>query len=552
MPRSESPGGGLRLNLTLKLAIAVVASFTALVALFSYLSLREHRRHSEELVVISADRVSDLIQRSTRYQMLHNDREALYQMINALGAEPGMRRVRIFNEEGRISFSTDQSEVNTVVDKRAEACYACHAQAAPLTRLDRPDRSRIFSEPEIGRVLGIIRPIENESACSNSACHAHPPGRRILGVIDANLSLAAVDLQLAEYRDHLLLLTGLAVLLASLVSVAFILVVVHRPVRELMAGIKKVAAGDLSRRLPVHSADELGELAAAFNKMTQDLARAQNEITAWTHTLEDRVEKKSRELERAYVGLVASEKMASLGKLAATVAHEINNPLFGILTYSRLALKDLDKETANGAERDQARERLRIIERESKRCGEIVKNLLTFSRQAPPERQPQNLTEIIRRTEALVRHQMKLQGVELVEKLAPGVPACPCDGDQVQQVLLVLLVNAVEAMPRGGRLDVEAEWDQASSSVLVRVSDTGVGIAPEALPHIFEPFFTTKEDQLRTGLGLAVARNIAEQHGGSLPVVSRPEAGARFTLSLPIEPAVSSGQPTTEVVNDRS
>ena len=183
MKLPESSGGRLKLNLTLKLAIAVVASFTAFVGLYSYLGLREHRRHSEDLVVISADRVTDLIQRSTRYQMLHNDRTALYQMINSIGSEPGMRRVRIFNEEGRISFSTDASEVDTVVDKQAEACYACHAQAAPLTRLDRPDRSRIFPEPGVGRVLGIIRPIENEPACSNSTCHAHPPGRRILGVI---------------------------------------------------------------------------------------------------------------------------------------------------------------------------------------------------------------------------------------------------------------------------------------------------------------------------------------------------------------------------------
>ncbi len=552
MYRTGSPGGGLRLNLTLKLAVAVVAGFTVLMALFSYLSLREHRRHSEELILINADGVSDLIRRSTRYQMLHNDREALYHMINALGSEPGMRRVRIFNEEGRISFSTDQREVNAVVDKRAEACHACHAQAEPLARLDRPDRSRVFSEPGGGRVLGIIRPIENEPACSNAACHAHPPGRRVLGVIDAHLSLAAVDQQLAEYRDHLLMLTGLAVLFASLVSVGFILAVVHRPVGALMAGIRKVAVGDLSHRLPVYSRDELGALAESFNRMTEDLARARSENAAWTHTLEDRVSQKNQELERAYSGLVASEKMASLGKLAATVAHEINNPLFGILTYSRLTLKELERDTAGAAGCEKVKERLRIIERESMRCGEIVKNLLAFSRRTPPHRQPHDLAAIMRRTVALVRHQMELQGVELVEKIAPDLPGCPCDGDQVQQVLLVLLVNAVEAMPRGGRLELEARLDPDSSSVLVRVSDTGAGIEPEALPHIFEPFYTTKEDQLRTGLGLAVARNIAEQHGGSLTVVSRPETGAEFTLSLPAGPAVPTGQTPTEALNERS
>ena len=171
----------------------------------------------------------------------------------------------------------------------------------------------------------------------------------------------------------------------------------------------------------MHSEDELGELAASFNKMTEDLARAHAEITAWTRTLEDRVERKTQELEQAYTGLVASEKMASLGKLAATVAHEVNNPLFGILTYSRLVLKDLEEaELGLRRPRPQAVEQLRIIERESKRCGEIMKNLLAFARQSPPRRQPQDVNVLVRRALVLVRHQLELQGVELCRQPCPG------------------------------------------------------------------------------------------------------------------------------------
>ena len=537
--RADKPMAGqsnriVGLNLTAKLALAVVASFTAFVLLFSYLSLRQHRVHSEELILQSADRITDLLQRTTRYQMLHNDREALYHMIQAAGTEPGMRRVRIFNEEGRVSFSTDQREVGQVVDKKAEACYVCHAREEPLRKLNRPDRARIFTEANGERVLGMIQPIENEPACSNATCHAHPPERQILGVIDANLSLASVDQQLASYRRHLYWLTGLAVLLGSAVSVGFILLVVHRPVRELIAGTKRVAAGDLTHRLPVRSGDELGELAASFNRMTEDLARAHAEITAWARTLEQRVEQKTQELEKAYTSLVVNQKMASLGKLAATVAHEVNNPLFGILTYSRLVQKELANNQLTPEVKERLLDQLKTIERESNRCGELMKSLLAYARQSPPRKEPQDLNLLISRAIKLVRHQAELQGVELIENLAPDLPRCLCDADQVQQAALALLVNALDAMPQGGRLEVTTRRDPSGTAAEIRVKDNGPGIPPDILPHIFEPFFTTKEDQHRTGLGLAVANSIAEHHGGALRVETKLEVGSEFILSLPL------------------
>jgi two-component system NtrC family sensor kinase len=534
MTAEQRPRRSIRFNLTLKLALAMVTSLSSFVALFGLLALNEHRRHSEELVVQSADRVTDLIQRSTRYQMLHNDRAALYEMIKAIGTERGIRLVRIFNEEGRVSFSTDPREVDRVVDKRAEACYKCHAQEAPLTRLDRPDRARTFQDEAGQRVLAMIRPIENEPSCWTAACHYHPPERRILGVIDAHLSLADVDAQLASFGRNMALLIGLAVLFGSLLAVGFIFLVVHRPVQDLMAGTKRVAAGDLNHRLSVRTSDELGELAASFNKMTEDLARAQQEILAWNRTLEQRVEAKTLELEQAYSNLVANEKMASLGKLAATVAHEVNNPLFGILTYARLVIKELEKNHLTEEARAKAIEQLRIIERESKRCGELMKTLLAYARQAPPHKQAQDLNVLVRRALELVRHQAELQGVEIVEKLMPGLPRCLCDAGQVQQIVLALLVNALDAMPRGGRIEVVTETDAAGSAAVIRVRDTGPGIPPAILPHIFEPFFTTKEDQHRTGMGLAVARTLAEHHGGGITVKSSPEEGTEFEVVLPL------------------
>jgi two-component system NtrC family sensor kinase len=362
-------------------------------------------------------------------------------------------------------------------------------------------------------------------------------------VIDANLSLDFVDAQAGEHQAHLVYSTGAAGLAASLLSIAFIFVVVYRPVTDLTAGTHRVAGGDLNYRLPVHSDDELGELAESFNAMTEQLAAAHAEITDWTRTLEERVQKKTVELERAHSSLLASEKLASIGKLAATVAHEVNNPLFGILTYARLTRKEAESSELDAARKQQMVEQLQIIERESRRCGDIMRNLLTFARQAPSHRERNDLNTPIERALALVRHRLDLQGIELKLALAPGLPPANCDTSQIQQAILVLLVNAAEAMPEGGTLTVETTA-AGEDSVAIRVRDTGSGIPPGLLSQIFEPFFTTKEDQQRTGLGLAVARSIIEQHGGRIEVCSTPRQGTEFVVTLPAE--AGAGAPCIE------
>jgi two-component system, NtrC family, sensor kinase len=517
--------GPIRLGLAAKLAICVVTGTAAFFTIFGFINLRIERRHSQDLVLQAADRITDLILRSTRYEMLHNDREGLYNVIQEIGSEPGIRRIRIFNKEGRVTLSTDAREIGRVVDKKAEACYGCHAQSAPLAKLNRPDRARIFTEKQGERILGVVRPIENSPGCSNNGCHVHPATQRVLGVVDANLSLATVDAQMAQHQAALAWFLAGAIVFGSLVAIIFIWIVVYRPVKELIQGTHRVAGGDLEYRLPIRSDDELGDLASSFNKMTAEVAGEQAHI-------EEQVRRKTAELERIHKTLLSSEKMASIGKLAATVAHEINNPLFGILTYARLVQRELLKHEIPG--RDELAAQLETIERESKRCGDLVKSLLTFGRQAPSHRELNDLNSVVRRAVSLVKHKLELQNIDLQENLAPDLPAVECDANQMQQVLIVLLVNASEAMPKGGRVEVSTAFDPASEEISVRVKDTGSGIPEDVLPRIFDPFFTTKEDQNRTGLGLAVAHSIVEQHAGEISVRSTAGEGTEFTVALPV------------------
>ena len=353
----------------------------------------------------------------------------------------------------------------------------------------------------------------------------HQASQRVLGIIDADLSLELVEQQIRQHLANLTWFLLGAVAFGCAAAVGFMWVVVHRPVKELIDGTHRVAGGDLEYRLPVRSDDELGDLAASFNRMTAEVGGVQAKI-------EEQVRRKTLELEKVHKTLLRSEKMASIGKLAATVAHEINNPLFGILTYARLVLRELLKHEV--PQRDEMAEQLQTIERESKRCGDLVKNLLTFSRQAPSVREPNDLNTVVHRAVLLVKHKLEMQNIAFEEKLAEHLPPVLCDSNQIQQVILVLLMNASEAMGKGGQLEVSTGFDSGTEQGVVRVKDNGSGIPPDVMPRIFDPFFTTKEDQNRTGLGLAVAHSIVEQHGGEITVRSEPGLGTEFQVGLPM------------------
>ncbi len=529
-------------TLSAKLNLLLLGAMVVIFALLGCLTVRLHRSHLEQNTLLSAERISDVIKQSTTDYMLRNDRKGLYRTIQTIASQPGMEKIRIFDQDGRIAYTTDTAELNGVVDKKAEACYACHQQSQPLTRLNRPDRFRIYRNSPGARVLGIITPIENQPACSSAECHAHPANQQILGVIDTNLSLAHADLQLAESSRRMIVYTACALLLIACVSWVFIREVVGKPIQALRRGTQRLTGGELGYQIGSRSQDEIGDLARSFNEMSRRLQAEQNQNLAWTHTLEARVEQKTSELKCAHAHVLHTEKMASLGKMAAVLAHEINNPLSGILTYSKLLRRWVERDwstgggdgiNAQGARHQEIRDALDLITSESRRCGDLVKNLLTFARATPMNLEPANLNEVIDRSLRLVQHQLDLGGIQAQLKLDSNLPPVQCDASQIEQVLLALIMNAMDAMPHGGNLWLTSSFVDEAGQVQVVVRDDGSGIPPDILPHIFEPFLTTKETGQGVGLGLAISRSILERHRGTIAVQSEPGRGTAFTLTLP-------------------
>jgi two-component system NtrC family sensor kinase len=520
-------------RISTKLIGSLLAAMVVIFALLGYLNIRLHRQDLEAATLSSAERVSDVISRSTTYYMLRNDREGLYHAIRTTADEPGMVKVRILDQEGRVSYSTDSAEVSHVLDKTAEACYGCHTQSQPLARLNRPDRFRIYRASG-QRVLGIITPIENQPSCSNAACHAHPSDQQVLGVLDTNISLAKADAQLKATSARMLACTAAALLIIAVLSWLFVWQVVDKPIKALKQGTKHLAQGNLGYQIEVRSQDEVGALADSFNGMSLQLRAANAEIVEWATTLESRVDEKTKELQRAHDHMLHVEKMASLGKMAAVVAHEVNNPLSGILTYAKLLRKWVGTGQTSGEKREEAMQCLELIAAESRRCGDLIKNLLTLSRTAPMNVQTTDLHSVIERSLLLVRHQLELGGIEFQRQLASDLPPLSCDPAQIEQVLLVLIMNAKDAMPKGGNLWIETRLTPDDAAIEIRVRDDGAGIAPDILPHIFEPFLTTKETGRGVGLGLAISRGIVERHNGRIDVASELGHGTTFTITLPV------------------
>jgi two-component system NtrC family sensor kinase len=317
---------------------------------------------------------------------------------------------------------------------------------------------------------------------------------------------------------------GILLLLAVLYLLTTRLV---RPLRDMAEATRVIAQGDLSRKVEAGTRDEVGALADSFNEMTDHLREANAKLLEWGTTLERKVEERTRQLRDIQEHLIQSEKLASIGKLAAGIAHEINNPLGGILIYSHLILED----TPPGRPHH---DNLRKIVKETTRCKEIVKGLLDFARPKEPDTAPVDVPAVLDSCLAFAGHQTLFQNIKVERSYAPDLPKVVADAAQLQQVFMNLILNAAESMDGRGTLSLRVRTDSGRREIVIDVADTGRGIKPEDRARLFEPFFTTKEVGKGTGLGLAISYGIVRKHQGSIDVASEPGRGAVFTVRLPL------------------
>jgi two-component system, NtrC family, sensor kinase len=530
--RVRAIASSLSFRLLLILSLCILLLFT----LHALLTQHFQTVTLESQVKSSAYRTSDFIRRSLYTSMLNNERDRMHAMIALMGSEPGVEVIRIYNKRGVITFSSSEREIGQTVDRQAEACSVCHAAAQPLSAVPTAERARIYRGSDTHRVLGLINPIRNEAGCTAASCHAHAPGTLVLGVLDVQMSLASLDTAAAASGRRSMGMAAGVVLLSMLLMAAIVYRAVYRPTLVLRRGTERLAAGDLSVEIALDRHDEFGVLAKSFNHMAQSLREQDAELRDWSRTLEDRVHQKTGELEAMTAQLVQAEKAASLGRLAATVAHELNNPLSGILTHAKLTSRRVTNLAPDQPARAKVLDSLELIRSEAMRCGNIVRDLLTYARRGSAKLKPASLHALVERALQVVAHHTELRGITTEREFTLADDQVVCDPEQIVQALVALLINAVEAMGEGGHLVVRTAGDiTAPERVRLSVSDTGVGIPPEVQPRIFDPFFSTKDQTKGVGLGLSVVYGIVQRHEGRIEVESHPGRGTTFIITLPRE-----------------
>jgi two-component system NtrC family sensor kinase len=482
----------------LELTLLTVLVMAAMLGSVTWLFLRWQRSSQMEEVQRGLLLTGDALNSSLRYGMMLNRRDVILNSIEWVAHNPRIKQVRIINHRGQITMSTRSEDLNRRVDRGSAGCTLCHVEPNPTVKpaIYAPGARTLVEDS----TMRAFTPVLAEPGCITHACHQAEAGSKVLGVIDISLSLENMQADLNRWRIRLVELSMAASALGGILLWFSLAQRFRRPMRDVLTGIRRVASGDLKHRIPTRTHDEFGELARSFNVMSEQLAAIQQR-------------------------LIQSERLISMGKLAAGVAHEINNPLTGILAYA----EDL-KEDAEPS--DPRRKDYEVIVHEALRCRQIVHRLLDFARQDASSFVRVLAGDLIEKALNIFARQAAFRNIAFERRIEDGLPAIEVDPTQIQQVLVNLIVNAQQAMPDGGTIVLTADRSDEGNKVEFLVKDQGHGISKEIRSRIFDPFFSTKGGET-DGLGLAVCFGIVHQHGGTIDFHSEPGSGTTFRVLLP-------------------
>jgi len=511
----------------------LIVTFSALcVGVFVFKLDQELRREYESDVLAQANEIGQRVNQDIRDGMILHGSANHKESLRKIGYQTIVRKVRILDNKGRIVASTSENETGKTIPMSNIFCKRCHqGKKGTLKGKDIKYRSESITRLKDGsRIANMTFSIPNKPDCTTSTCHTHSRKEPTLGIVDVEVSLKNVDRRLIVRREKNLVF-GL-ILVAGITSLGslFIYRLIYLPVRQIIKGIKAVSRGDLDSRIAVVSqTDEMGYLARSFNKMTARIKVMTERLSNVNIELERKVEQRTLELQKTQDSVMQSEKLASLGLMAAAIAHEINNPLTAVLTYSSLLYRTAE-------EGSETREDLEVIVSETTRCRDIVRGLLDFARETNVQQKPINVNDLLRQTIMLVANQVTFQDIEIVNNYAKYLPDTVMDSDQVKQVFLNIMLNAADAMPNGGTLYIHTAFDYERNEITIEFQDTGIGIPEHDIKKIFDPFYTTKAKGKGTGLGLSVSYGIIQRHGGTIDVTSKLGKGTTFIISFPVNP----------------
>lgn len=499
-----------------------------------------YEQYLNTVILQSGNNVGSLVEGALYHSMLENDAGALQNTLDVIHTLPGIEDVNMYDSDDSLVYSSFPADTIGHINPD---CITCHSDMASMFPKKVKSYKIITAENECKmnksdsgqRHLLINSPILNSRSCYTSACHAHPESQEVLGSLIIKVPLKDLDMAVEKSSMEFYFLAILTTFLLASFLIFFTRREIKNPLNELIQASIAVSMGDKNTRVVIkpHQLDDMRMVSGAFNDMLDNLQTATTELENWSQQLEYKVQKKSEELGAAQNELIHIERLASLGKLSSSVAHEINNPLAGILVYTKLVHKLLSNPEVTNAKKELMLKHLKMIESETKRCGDIVKGLLDFSKKDQEKFEPKNLHEIMQETYDLMSHPIRIANITFLKNFDAKDDLIYCSPNQIKQACVAMLVNAREAISENGEIQINTS-NPNEDTIKLEIRDNGIGISAEDIPHIFEPFFSTKQEVRGIGLGLSIAHGIIQSHKGKIQVKSEPGRFTSISIILPL------------------